>query len=76
MSPEEILKRPYHWIVIPDEDGSFFATIGEFPGCLTDAMSPTEAIVQLREVALCWLAAVIEQGQTVPEPKVFSYFNT
>ena len=67
MTPAEYLRLPYHRRAFPDGD-KFTAEIVEFPGCFATGDSEGEALKILEEVAECWLAAVIEQGQSVPEP--------
>lgn len=68
MTPAEILRRPYHWVVIQDEDGAFFATIQEFPGCVTDADTREGAITKLASVAESWIECALELNQGIPEP--------
>jgi antitoxin HicB len=68
MTPAEILRRPYHWVVIQDEDGAFFATIQEFPGCVTDGATREEAIGKLASIARSWVECELERGQSIPEP--------
>lgn len=68
MEPLEILKRPYARVLTPDPDGQYTAEIMEFPGCVTYGATAEEALRRLDEVALEWLAASIEQGQSIPEP--------
>jgi predicted RNase H-like HicB family nuclease len=65
---DEILRRPYHWVLIPDADGCV-AYIEEFQGCATQGDTPEEAVRCLREAAELWLSTVIEDGQAVPEPR-------
>lgn len=68
MAPADILKKPYARLVIPDEDGTFSAEIVEFPGCIAVGSTPTDALVNLEETAIDWIAAALEQGQDIPEP--------
>src|SRR5262249_36961747 len=68
MDPKEILKRPYTRLVVPEEEGGFRAEIPEFPGCRAVGETEAEAIDNVNEAALDWLAAVIDSGQSVPEP--------
>jgi len=64
-----ILKRPYSRVLIPDnESGGYTAKILEFPGCVSEGETPNEAIANLEEAAVGWIEAVIESGQTIPEP--------
>jgi predicted RNase H-like HicB family nuclease len=68
MEPQEILKRPYARVLTPEPDGQYTAEIMEFPGCVAYGNTAAEALTKLDEVALEWLAASIEQGQSIPEP--------
>ncbi len=65
---DEILKKPYERIVTPQEDGSFFGEIREFPGCISSADSAEGAIQELHAVAEGWLLAMIETGQEIQSP--------
>ena len=60
MTPEEILNRPYHWI-IQYSDPSWAASILEFPGCYAQGDTPEEATIRLRKVALSWISAALEK---------------
>lgn len=64
----DILRKPYGRMVIPDSDGSFFAEIVEFSGCFAVGATAAEALELLEEVAADWIAASVEQGQDIPEP--------
>lgn len=68
LSPAEILKRPYHRVVVSDESGLFGAEISEFPGCLAVGDTAAEALANLEDVAEGWLLGVIELKQPIPEP--------
>jgi antitoxin HicB len=67
-NPAEILKRPYHRIVVSDESGSFGAEIAEFPGCLAVGDTAAEALANLEDVAEGWLLGAIEHKQPIPAP--------
>jgi len=68
MTPNELLKRPYARVLTPEPDGRVTAEIMEFPGCVAYGDNPVEALTSLEEVAIDWLSAAIEQGQSIPEP--------
>jgi antitoxin HicB len=63
-----VLKRPYTRAIIPALEGGYTAEVIEFPGCVTQGETVEEAYANLEDAAREWLAAVIESGQTVPEP--------
>lgn len=70
MELNEILKRPYRRILIPDiESGTFTAVIAEFPGCISEGDSPADAYENLEEAATSWLEAAIESGLPIPAPE-------
>jgi antitoxin HicB len=75
LSPAAILKRPYHRVIVPEEDGSFSALISEFPGCMAVGDTYAEAYAILEEVAESWLLAVIANGQPIPEPEEESEYS-
>ena len=68
MEPQEILKRPYARVLTPEPDGQYTAEIMAFPGCVAYGNTAVEVLSKLDEVALDWLAASIEQGQSIPDP--------
>jgi predicted RNase H-like HicB family nuclease len=68
MHPAEYMKKPYGRLVVPAADGTYSAEIFEFPGCIAVGGTEAEALANLEEVALDWIAAALSQGQTIPEP--------
>jgi len=68
MDAHEILKQPYARLVTPDEDGSFFAEIVEFPGCFATGATAPEALQNVESVAVDWIKIALAQGQNIPEP--------
>ena len=70
MTPEEFLRRPYTRVLIPDsESGTFAAMIPEFPGCITQGDTPSDAYARLHEAALAWIEAAQDLGQPIPDPQ-------
>jgi antitoxin HicB len=65
---EEILGRPYSWIVKPDGPDTFSAKIAEFPGCVSQGATFDEAWANLREVAAEWLQASHASHFPIPDP--------
>ena len=68
MNPNEILKKPYARILVPDPTGGFFAEILEFPGCFAEGDTSGDAYEQLEKAAESWIEAALELGQEIPEP--------
>jgi len=68
MTPEEYAKAPYARIVIPDENGGFYAEVLEFSGCFAQGRSVDEAFRNLEEAAKSWIEVAAANGQEIPEP--------
>jgi predicted RNase H-like HicB family nuclease len=68
MRAAEYLKQPYGRLVTPESDGTFVAEIFEFPGCYAVGATALEAMENLEGVAIDWISAALEQGQSIPEP--------
>jgi predicted RNase H-like HicB family nuclease len=62
------LRQPYARILIPENEGGFFAEVLEFPGCFAEGETPDEAFHNLESVAESWIEACLEQGQEIPPP--------
>jgi len=72
MNIKEEIKRlralPYVREVVPNEDGSYFARIVEFPGCMTEGDTVAEAIANLDDAMASWIEVRLEDGDGIPEP--------
>jgi antitoxin HicB len=64
----DYLRQPYARIIIPEDDGSFRGEIMEFPGCISSGDDPSETLRSLEGVAMAWLTAALENGQSIPDP--------
>lgn len=62
------LRLPYARILIPAEEGGFFAEILEFPGCFAEGETPNKAFRNLEGVAESWIEATLAQGDEIPPP--------
>lgn len=75
-SVAEILKRPYHFTVIrEEEDGSWFGRVLEFPGCFSAGDTAQEALRNLFEVAEAWVDACLHQPHPFPIPEPMPPFK-
>ena len=64
----EILQRPYTREFIQEDDGSWFARIVEFQGCMTVGETREEADQMLDDAALGWLEVALKDGDPIPPP--------
>ncbi len=65
---DDILKKPYARIFVPEEDGSFSAEMMEFPGCFAIGETIKDAFDNLEKAAQSWVNGVQEADQTIPQP--------
>ena len=65
---EEYMALPYPMILIPDEDGTWYAKIPDLVGCMADGNTPAEALAALDEVKALWFEVSLEHGHAIPEP--------
>jgi len=70
-----LLQKPYSRLVTPESDGSFYAQIREFEGCVAIGRTAEEAMESLEDIACSWIEGMLEAGQQVPEPMVPSPFS-
>lgn len=66
---DELLKKPYARVMVPQEAGGFHAEMLEFPGCFACGDTLDEAYAALERAAHSWLVAVLDSGQSVPSPR-------
>ena len=64
------LEHPY--IVVPD-NGSFFVTFPDLPGCMTQVEYGTEIAAIAEEVRTLWIEGEYEDGHGIPEPSSVTY---
>ena len=68
MDPKDILKRPYEFVIIPEDEGGFSARVAEFPGCLAEGETGEEALANLLIVAENWILDALDSGMEIPVP--------
>jgi predicted RNase H-like HicB family nuclease len=65
---ERLKALPYTRELLPNEDGTWFARIIEFAGCMTVGDTQAEALGMLDDAMTDWLTAKLEDGNPIPEP--------
>jgi antitoxin HicB len=63
-----IIARPYVREITNNSDGTWFARVIEFPGCMTEGDTSTEALEMLEDAMKGWIEAHLEDGDAIPEP--------
>jgi antitoxin HicB len=71
---DRILSRPYTHELVRDPDGSWFARVLEFAGCMTTGATEAQALANLRDAMKAWVTDALAEGDAIPEPaEVESY---
>ena len=70
---DRLLELPYHIVLVRDEGDegkeTWTARVEELPGCNAHAETPDGATRAISKAMEEWLAAAIEKGAAVPQPK-------
>ena len=51
-----------------EEGGGFVATVPDLPGCMSDGVSPEEALANVQDAIATWIEAANDLGHSVPKP--------
>ena len=54
-------------VLYPGEDGYWIAECPSLPGCITQGITKSEALVNVREAIDGWLETAQAHGQSIPE---------
>jgi len=66
---EDYLNLPYRIEMVRNEDGSFFVSIRELPGCMSEGDTIEEAYTMIKDAQRCWIETALENGQDIPLPE-------
>ncbi len=58
---------PYCIELAPDE-GGWFVSIPDLPGCMSQGTTPQEALEMIRDAQRLWLQVALEDGMAIPPP--------
>jgi predicted RNase H-like HicB family nuclease len=69
---EKLAMRPYFIKVVLDEttenEPIYLAQVLELEGCFGQGETPQEAIIDLRNAMVDYIASLLEDGMSIPEP--------
>jgi antitoxin HicB len=69
MTDQEL--EQYRFLIRPlteEEGGGYLITFPDVPGCMSDAETPEEAVVNGRDALKCCLITMKEFGAVIPKP--------
>ena len=53
----------------PEDGGGFLAEAPDLPGCMSDGVTETEALANVRDAIASWIEAAQEDGRFIPAPR-------
>lgn len=65
---EKYAKMPHTIMLIPYGDGSYFAEIAEFSGCMTEGETLEETLEMIKEAKELWIESELEESREIPLP--------
>jgi antitoxin HicB len=66
---ERLASQPYHRVIVPTSEGTFFGEVSELPGCFTEGDTASETYDLLGDAIVVWIADALEEGRAVPDPR-------
>jgi predicted RNase H-like HicB family nuclease len=63
---QDLLRLPYHRLVVGDPEDGYLAHLVEWPGCMSGGLTPAEAMANLEEAMATWAEAVLRDGFPIP----------
>ena len=67
---EDYRNLPYKLEIIRNSNLTFFASIKELPGCMTEGDTIEEVYEMIEDAKTTWLETAINNGLKIPEPEV------
>lgn len=58
----------YTALLTPDQDGTYYCSVPDLPGCITTGNSLNEAIDMITDAASIWLVGAEDDHDPIPEP--------
>ncbi|MDR0883760.1 MAG: type II toxin-antitoxin system HicB family antitoxin [Oscillospiraceae bacterium] len=71
MTAKDYLALPYKIVLQKMDDGDglyYFATVEEFPGCMSHGDTPENAMLNISDAMALWVQAQLDYGLPVPQP--------
>lgn len=65
---KEYMELPYTTQIIKNSDGSYFGSIKELPGCMTEGATQEEVLFMIEDAKEAWIETAIENKMEIPLP--------
>ncbi len=56
----------YRVVINPDEDGVFVAEVPALPGCISQGVTRSEAVINIKEAVAGYLESLSAHGEPIP----------
>jgi predicted RNase H-like HicB family nuclease len=66
---EYFMSLPYTVLLQRDEEGDWFAWVGELEGCVAHGRTKAKALAVLDEIKKAWIEDALEVGDPIPKPE-------
>jgi len=63
------LSLPYKYEIEPQSDGTYFITVKELKGCMSEGQTISEAELMIKDAMESWLESMLECGNKIPLPE-------
>jgi predicted RNase H-like HicB family nuclease len=63
------MSLPYTIVLVPADNGMWYAKIPELPGCMTFGDDKYDALEMIEDAKLAWISGSLEMGYPIPEPQ-------
>jgi len=65
---KDYINLAYTMEIVKNDDDTFFVSIKELPGCMTEGDSLKEAFEMIEDAKRAWIETALETGQKIPLP--------
>jgi antitoxin HicB len=72
---QHYITLPYTRELVREDDGTWFARVLEFPGCMTVGETQQEALEMLDDAMAAWVRARLEDREKIPAPSTTDDFS-
>jgi antitoxin HicB len=65
----DYLSLPYTIELVREDDTTWFASVVELPGCMTEGDSAGDAVAMIQDAMAGWIELALADGREIPEPR-------
>ena len=69
MKTIDYINLPYKMEIVKNKDNTYFVSIKELPGCMSEGDTIQEALDMIEDAKKCWIETAIENNIEIPLPE-------